>query len=79
MRGLVGRRSSDMVHGAAGMRAVGVLNSPYDAIVAVSVPNAGRLRRMVMDDIRGGQSRRTEAAIALHRSCRRSRCRRNSP
>ena len=54
-----------MAAGAPGMRAVGILNGPYDAIVAVSVDTLDELRRIVMEDIRGGQSPRTDTAIAL--------------
>jgi DNA-binding Lrp family transcriptional regulator len=65
MRGLVGGGSSDMVEQAPGMRAVGILNGPYDAIVAVGVDTLDELRRVVMEDIRGGQSPKTDTAIAL--------------
>lgn len=65
LRSLVGGGSSDVVEGAPGMRAVGILNGPYDAIVAVGVDTLDELRRIVMEDIRGGQSPKTDTAIAL--------------
>jgi DNA-binding Lrp family transcriptional regulator len=70
MRGLVGGGSADMVQGAPGMRAVGILNGPYDAIVAVGVDTLDELRRIVMQDIRGGQSPKTETVIALRPTLR---------
>lgn len=51
--------------GRPGIRAVGVLNGPYDAIAAVSADSLGELRRIVLGDIRGGESPRTDTAIAL--------------
>jgi AsnC-like helix-turn-helix protein len=68
MRGLVGGGSADMVQGAPGMRAVGILNGPYDAVVAVGVDTLDELRRIVMEDIRGGQSPKTDTAIAIRPS-----------
>lgn len=49
----------------SGVRAVGMLSGPYDAIAAVGVDTLDDLRRVVLQDIRGGESPRTETAIAL--------------
>jgi DNA-binding Lrp family transcriptional regulator len=51
--------------GAPGVRAVGILNGPYDAIAAVSAESMGQLRQIVLGDIRGGESPRTDTAVAL--------------
>jgi hypothetical protein len=51
--------------GSTGIRAVGILNGPYDAIVAVSAGSLDELRRIVMADVRGGQSPATSTAVAL--------------
>jgi DNA-binding Lrp family transcriptional regulator len=64
MRSLVGGQS-DMLSEAPGVRALGILNGPYDAIAAVAVDTLDELRRIVMNDVRGGQSPRTDTAIAL--------------
>lgn len=51
--------------GTPGVRAVGVLSGPFDAIAAVSTNDLAELRRIVVEEIRGGESPRTDTAIAL--------------
>jgi AsnC-like helix-turn-helix protein len=65
LRSLVPAGESDMMSQAPGVRAVGMLNGPYDAIVAVGVDTLDELSRLVMNDIRGGQSPSTNTAIAI--------------
>ena len=48
-----------------GVRAVGILNGPWDAIVAVSAGSLEELGRIVLEQIRGGQSPRTDTAVAI--------------
>lgn len=51
--------------GPKGVRALGILNGPYDAVAAVAADTLEELRSFVMGDIRGGKSPATSTAIAM--------------